>query len=233
MSDRSRYRARTEDLAVQEVGEELLVYDRTRDVAHCLTEHAARVWRACEGEGATLEEVTDVLVADGGELGARADAAAVAERALAELQEKRLLAEPSDGVSRRHVLRIAAAGAGALAAPLVVSAAVPRSAEAFKSPASCIAIGSSCTAGGIGQANSYGNDSTNPCCGPGTKGCSAASGTGTGGCFCSSANLCANCVASGSNPGSNCGDGTCHSKGITNRCCCSGVCSSSNNNQCA
>lgn len=231
MSERALYTARTEDLAVQELGEEVLVYDRTWDVAHCLTERAARVWRACEGEGATLEEITGALVVDGA---TQEQAAAIAERALAELEEKRLLAEPVGGVSRRHALKIAAVGAGALAAPLVVSAAVPRSADAFKSPSSCLAIGSTCTTS-PGQTNSYGSSPMNICCGPGTKGCSAAVGTGTGGCYCNASGVCANCTASGNDPpsGGKCGDGTCTAKGASNRCCCSGVCSSTTTGRCA
>ncbi|OAI38745.1 hypothetical protein AYO39_00780 [Actinobacteria bacterium SCGC AG-212-D09] len=233
MAVRARFTARTEDLAVQELGDELLIYDRTRDVAHCLTERAARVWRACEGDGATLDELTDALAADGDiKLRAGEDAAAVAEQALAELDEKQLLAEPG-GVSRRHALtKIAAVGAGALAAPLVVSAAVPRSAEAFKSPRTCIAIGSTCTTS-PGQSNSYGSSTTNICCGPGNHSCSLKVGTGTGGCYCNSSGKCANCTASNVAPPATCGDGTCGAKGASNRCCCSGVCSSTTTGRCA
>src|SRR5262245_24506156 len=42
--------ARTEDLAVEELGAELLVYDRLTHKTHCLGPAAAAVWRRCNGE---------------------------------------------------------------------------------------------------------------------------------------------------------------------------------------
>ena len=41
--------ARSEDLIVEELGEELLVYDMKADRGHCLSPVAARVWRRCDG----------------------------------------------------------------------------------------------------------------------------------------------------------------------------------------
>jgi hypothetical protein len=43
-------KAKTERLIVREIDGETLVYDRGRDVASCLNEFAARVWRECDGE---------------------------------------------------------------------------------------------------------------------------------------------------------------------------------------
>ncbi|MFL5864776.1 MAG: PqqD family protein [Solirubrobacteraceae bacterium] len=224
MSERAQHISRGEGLVIQELGNELLIYDRERDVAHCLAPAAARVWRTCEG-GATLDEITHALVGEhAGQLSGRDEAAAIVGRALAELEGKGLLAGPDGGVSRRHVLKIAAVGAGALAAPLVVSAAVPMSAEAFGSPVHCVAIGSNCVTAG-GAANSYGNSPTNICCGPGVKSCSKAVGTGTGGCYCASNQKCTNCAASGAAPTA-CGDGNCTVANSANRCCCSGKCNS-------
>ncbi len=222
MEHGARYTARTKDLAVQQLGDELLIYDRARDVAHCLTQPAATVWRACEGEGATLEELTKLT----------AESADV-ERALAELEEKGLLAEtPGGAVSRRHaLLKIAGVGAGALAAPLIVSAAVPKSAEAFKSPSTCVAIGSSCTVS-PGQSNSYGSSPMNTCCGPGVKTCNVGTSGGEGGCYCNSQGVCANCTKSGANPsGTTCGHGVCNkaTRGLANACCCSGFCAAGAN----
>ena len=50
------------DVVVEELIDEVLVYDRRADVAHCLSEIAATVWRTCEG-GATLDEVAEQIVA--------------------------------------------------------------------------------------------------------------------------------------------------------------------------
>jgi len=41
--------ARSEDLVIQDIGDEVLVYDLTRHKAHCLNRTAALVWRKCDG----------------------------------------------------------------------------------------------------------------------------------------------------------------------------------------
>lgn len=46
---RERPKARREDLIVQEVGEELLIYDQRRHRAFCLNPMAALVWRRANG----------------------------------------------------------------------------------------------------------------------------------------------------------------------------------------
>jgi len=42
--------ARTEKLLVQEVGNELIVYDQKTNASHCLNPVAARVWYYCDGQ---------------------------------------------------------------------------------------------------------------------------------------------------------------------------------------
>ncbi len=115
---RSLPRAREDGLLVEEVGEELLLYDRESHTAHCLSPIAACVWRHCNGkrdvtELATLAGETENVVV-----------------ALNELLEKNLLdAEPQltqgsvPGISRREALvRGVRIGAVVAAAPLIVSA---------------------------------------------------------------------------------------------------------------
>src|SRR2546429_4641582 len=43
-------RARIEGLVIQELPDEVLVYDRDRDKAHCLNQTAALVWKYCDGK---------------------------------------------------------------------------------------------------------------------------------------------------------------------------------------
>ncbi|HEY5196810.1 MAG TPA: hypothetical protein VIJ51_07270 [Solirubrobacteraceae bacterium] len=117
---RSCPRARTKGLVVQDLGGESLVFDRDRDVAHCLTPDATVVWRACDGEHdhAGLARRTGI------------DEALVAH-ALDELSLKGLLdgvPPPAGGgpsVSRRSALRrIGAAGLAASSVPLIFSATI-------------------------------------------------------------------------------------------------------------
>jgi|SRR5829696_5341025 len=109
--------ARSEDLTVEAVADELLVYDLTTHRAHALTATAAVVWRACDGK----REVTDV--SDELDL----DEATVSQ-ALEELHACRLLTSGplSDGTTRRDLaLRVAKVGAAAASVPLIWSIAAP------------------------------------------------------------------------------------------------------------
>src|SRR5713226_10408745 len=47
--------ARREGLVIQELPDEVLVYDLERDRAHCLNETAAFVWERCDGRTTTGE----------------------------------------------------------------------------------------------------------------------------------------------------------------------------------
>ncbi len=49
-------RLRADGLIIHELPDELLVYDKVRDLAHCLNQTAALVWRACDGQ-LTTEEI--------------------------------------------------------------------------------------------------------------------------------------------------------------------------------
>jgi hypothetical protein len=112
-------RARQDDLLVETVGEELLLYDQNTHTAHCLSPIAACVWQHCDGERdvtklAELAGASESLIVD----------------ALHELREQDLLvAEPQlmqstiPGESRREAIgRVARYGAAAAAGSMIVSA---------------------------------------------------------------------------------------------------------------
>jgi hypothetical protein len=44
-----RPRARSEGLVIEELADELLVYDLQRDKAHCLNSTASKIWKKCNG----------------------------------------------------------------------------------------------------------------------------------------------------------------------------------------
>src|SRR5215510_129721 len=56
-------KARQEGLLVQEVGDELAVYDRESHRAHRLNQTAAVVWRHCDGQR-SVDDLTAVLQKD-------------------------------------------------------------------------------------------------------------------------------------------------------------------------
>jgi hypothetical protein len=131
----SRPLARSQNLIVEELGEELLVYDTEADRGHCLSPEAARVWRRCDGHtpsaglSAQLELDADTV-----------------NRALDELDACNLLeAAPQltvdGGTTRRELtVKMVKVGGAVAAAPLIVSIAAPTAASAFTPPPGCEAI---------------------------------------------------------------------------------------------
>jgi transposase len=87
--------ARREGIIRKEVDGELLVYDLTRDKAHCLNESAAAIWKRCDGR-TSIKEIAASLAK---EVGATVDERVV-WLALADLRRTHLLEEPRDNNQR-------------------------------------------------------------------------------------------------------------------------------------
>jgi len=159
LSDESKPLARSEDLVVEEVGEELLVYDQTNDTAHSLSVAAVRVWKACDGERSVKSLVTELEM----------DSDTV-KRALEELDECNLLDNGSQleaGMTRREAtLKGAKIGAGIASAPLIYSILAPAPALAA-SQAYCLGL-TGCTTDQNGCGVCHGAGCA--CCGPGSTG---------------------------------------------------------------
>lgn len=126
--------ARTNGLVVQEVPNEVLVFDMETNEAHCLNETAAMVWKYCDGKtsvpqiaGILGENVSDDLV----------------WLAIDQLNEHKLLekevATKFAGQSRREALRKIGL-ASMIALPIIASMAAPRSVLAATSCA-CVSPG--------------------------------------------------------------------------------------------
>ena len=124
----SRPLARSEELIVEAVDEDLLVYDQRSDEAHSLSAPAARVWRRCDGR-TDIDALSTELDLD----------SETVVRALAELDDCGLLdAGPVAGVTRREATtRVAKIGAAAAAAPLIYSIVSPFPAAADSLTALC------------------------------------------------------------------------------------------------
>jgi hypothetical protein len=122
-------KARDAGLLVQELPDELLIYDTVRSQTHCLNATAALVWRHCDGErtvaGLASKVAPDLSPEDG---------EALVLEALAQLAERHLLDEPvapaaiEGRLSRRKILGIGFAVG--LAVPMVESIVSPPSALA-------------------------------------------------------------------------------------------------------
>ncbi len=131
-------RARQDELVVEELPDETLVYDLKRHKAHCLNRTSALVWQHCDGR-TTVAEVAALLER---QLRIPADEAVV-WMALDRLGTAHLLSEPvtlpaeKARYSRREVLRTLRRAAGiSLLLPVVETIVAPRAAA----QASCISI---------------------------------------------------------------------------------------------
>jgi hypothetical protein len=117
--------ARDEDLLVEHLDDETVVYDSRTKEAHCLSNLAALVFEHSDGE-TTIEQLAK-LATD--RLGEPVDERGVVE-ALAQLQERDLLAvPPRDALSRRQMIgKTAAAGGALVGASLITTIVAPTAA---------------------------------------------------------------------------------------------------------
>jgi hypothetical protein len=97
--------ARHEELVVQELPDELMVYDLKRHKAHCLNKTAAFIWHHCDGQ-TTVTELTGLLRQ---ETGASVDEDVVwytlDKLGKADLLEGKLNSPVKDSLSRRRMIR--------------------------------------------------------------------------------------------------------------------------------
>jgi len=124
--------ARRNDLVIREVGDEVLVYDLLEHRVHCLNQHAAEVWRRCDG-GTSIAEIARLMH---GSSGVQASEDLVSS-ALDQLKMVHLLVEetsarePGSDVSRRDAITRIALGAAVVTLPLVTSILAPTAADAL------------------------------------------------------------------------------------------------------
>jgi hypothetical protein len=132
--------ARRENITIQELENELMIYDKERDNYHCLNLIAATVWRYCDGHS-TVEDIAEFIEQEL-EISAETDIRGLVWLALEELESchliKEYLREPvveaTPGVSRRKVMKQATlVGGFALGAlfPMVRSLVAPEPAMAL------------------------------------------------------------------------------------------------------
>jgi len=144
-SNQTKPLARKEGLVIQELPDEVLVYDLDRDRAHCLNETAAFVWQRCDGRTSTVEIARSL----GRKVNAPVDEKVV-WFAIDQLGRNHLMAslpvppQSVAGLNRREMVR-ALGVAAAVAVPVVASIVAPTPAQAT----TCVGAGGSCAGGEI------------------------------------------------------------------------------------
>jgi hypothetical protein len=111
--------ARSEGLIIEEIGDEVLVYDSMVDTAHCLSPDATRVWQRCDGRTPTGGLAAQV--------GLSPDRV---KTALEELERCELLEEFGGHTRREMGLKVVKTGAAVAATPLIISVMAPTPAMA-------------------------------------------------------------------------------------------------------
>jgi hypothetical protein len=139
--------ARKAGLVIQEMPEEVLVFDMDTNKAHCLNETAAFVWKACDGKNT----VTDISRMFGNQSGKSVDENLV-WLAIDQLNENNLLEEAIsanfNGQTRRDVIKKIGLAA-VIALPIVSSLVAPTAALAV----ACSGTVTNCTLPGGGVCN--------------------------------------------------------------------------------
>jgi hypothetical protein len=138
--------ARTSNVLIEELDDELVVYDRENDQAHSLNRTAALVWRACDGTR-TIAEIAASLRRQGIPVGdddlvqlsvdLLANAGLIDSAAARRPLETRL--------ARRQLLeRIGVVGAGSLVLPAIETLDAPRAVAAVSEGAPSCSPCTSC-----------------------------------------------------------------------------------------
>jgi hypothetical protein len=139
-----RPRARTEDLVIKALSDEVLVHDLARHRTHCLNGPAVAVWRLCNGQRTPVDIARTLTPGPEGRWSDEAVRLALDELRRAHLLTDVVTGRPeAGGMTRRQTLqRLAAA---AVVVPTVATIVAPRAAQAQSGPSvQCPPPGSQC-----------------------------------------------------------------------------------------
>jgi hypothetical protein len=187
---------RNDELVVQQLKDEILIYDLKDNKAYCLNETSALVWQMCDGNNS----ITDISKQLSKKLNSTVDDDFV-WLAIDGLKKDNLLADSEElvpefnGMSRREVIRKVGL-ASLIALPVISSLVAPTAAMAASN---CQAAGQTCTFSDNTQSN---------CC---------------SGLRCTRGRLCVDCSTTGTFVGSCSSAGCCSTTRLRNRCCSSTV----------
>ena len=160
-----RPKARESDIVIQDIEDEILIYDLISNKAYCLNETSAAVWQICDGT-LSVSEITSKLRK---ELDSSFDENLVL-LSLEQLAKDNLLEETSgesflmNKVSRRDLIQKAGA-TSLIALPLISSIVAPKAAHAQSMM--CPDPDNNANLGAIGCDCNQDNDCISTCCGQG------------------------------------------------------------------
>jgi Coenzyme PQQ synthesis protein D (PqqD) len=128
--------ARNDELVVQDLPDEVLIYDLKSHKAHCLNTTAAFIWKHCDGQ-TTADEIAKMMQQEW-QTPVTEDAVWFALNKLSKaelLQQRIVLPEARAGMSRRSAMR--RLGLGALLIPVVMTIVSPTAMAGSSIPPAC------------------------------------------------------------------------------------------------
>lgn len=143
-------KSRKENLVIQELEGEVLIYDLEKNKAFCLNETSALVWQSCDGNR-TIADITDTV---GKQLNSQVNEDIV-WLALDQLSKENLVEKQTKlenkfkGLSRREVIKKVGLGT-MIALPIVTSLVAPLAVHANSA---CIAGGTCACSSDVGAGN--------------------------------------------------------------------------------
>jgi len=138
--------ARSEQLVVQELPDEVLVYDLTRHKAHCLNKTSAFIWSHCDGK-TSASEIAEIMQKEWN-TPVKEDTVWFALDKLGKadlLQQRVVLPKAQAGMSRRSAIR--RLGFGALLVPVVMTIVSPTAQAGASVPPACTVCNRKTTGG--------------------------------------------------------------------------------------
>lgn len=135
-AESTKPRAEVENLVVQTMPDETLVYHTANNTAHCLNKTAAAIWKHCDGS-LTVTEIADRAARDLNASVSNDMVWSAIEQFERDnlLQEKVVRPAGTGGMNRRELMRRAGLAA-VVAIPLVTSIVAPTAAQAGTGPVS-------------------------------------------------------------------------------------------------
>ncbi len=130
--------ARRENLIVEELPDEVLVYDRNTDKAHCLNQTAALIWKNCDGEKTKGDIAALVQHELQTPISTQVVTLGLEELAGYGLLQEDAAAPPRERLSRRRLIQHLGLTA-AIALPVIMSISAPTAAQASSTTDPCIA----------------------------------------------------------------------------------------------
>lgn len=139
-------KSRKDNLVIQELEGEVLIYDLEKNKAFCLNETSALVWQACDGSR-TIANITDVV---GKQLNSQVNEDVI-WLALDQLSKESLVEKQTElgskfsGLSRREVVKKVGL-ASLVALPMIATLTAPVAAQT----GTCVQNSPACTPNGMG-----------------------------------------------------------------------------------